>query len=418
MSITITNKKVCEFYKKYPDINIENLLCNFIDLIEKFAGNYTNVCEERIINSINSITTTLTTEFKDTLKSNFYETKSEITDFKSNIKTELSLEHNKNKQDTIDQLSRIINTNKSMILKDNELNYEKMKQVIPPDILTAMKDYFSKNKTAANIGSESENKMEIILNRLFNSGEIVNTSKDSHAGDLHLKRHNKDTILIENKNYCSGNVEKASVEKFKNDCAYTNQHGIMFSQNSGISTKEDWTIEIINNNILLYLCNVKYDNFKILSAVSLIDNLSIELKKINCSNNDDTNNITIDQETMLEINNDIKKFLASKTKAFKVNATNEKNMREVLEEIQLPSLTKFFAGKCDAIKAFVCPFCSSIWTSEGSFSAHKRQCHNNPTYKKKPTAAPKPNAASKKSKKQSEPICMSIKTEENDNSDD
>ena len=264
MSITITNKKVCDFYKKYPDINIENLLCNFIDLIEKFAGNYTNICEERIINSINSITTTLKNEFKDTLKSNFYETKSEITDFKSNIKTELSLEHNKNKQDTIDQLSRIINTNKSMILKDNELNYEKMKQVIPPDILTAMKDYFSKNKTAANIGSESENKMENILNRLFNSGEIVNTSKDSHSGDLHLKRHNKDTILIENKNYCSGNVEKASVEKFQNDCAYTNQHGIMFSQNSGISTKEDWTIEIINNNILLYLCNVKYDNFKIL----------------------------------------------------------------------------------------------------------------------------------------------------------
>ena len=101
MSITITNKKICDFYIKYPDINIENLLCNFIDLIEKFAGNYSNISEERIINSIDSITSTLKNDFKDTLKSNFYETKSEITDFKSNIKTELSIEHNKSKEDTI-----------------------------------------------------------------------------------------------------------------------------------------------------------------------------------------------------------------------------------------------------------------------------------------------------------------------------
>ena len=409
MSITITNKKICDFYKKYPDINIENLLCNFIDLIEKFAGNYSNISEERIINSIDSITSTLKNDFKDTLKSNFYETKSEITDFKSNIKTELSIEHNKSKEDTIQQLSKIIETNKTMVLKDNELNYEKMKHVIPPEILDAMKDFFSKNKTASNMGSHSENKMETILNKLFTSGEIINTSKEAHAGDLHLKRHNKDTILIENKNYFSGNVEYASVEKFKNDCLYTKQHGIMFSQNSGISTKEDWTIEIINNNILLYLSNVKYDTFKILSAVSLIDNLSIELKKINCSNKDNINCITIDQETMMEINEDIKKFLNSKTKALKINATNEKNMREALEEIQLSSLTKFFAGKCDAIKAHICPFCSSIWTTEASFSAHKRQCHNNPDKKNK-TVAPK------KPKKEIENICISIET--NDSSED
>ena len=41
MSVTINNKKICEFFQKYPDINLENLLCNFIDLIEKVQRQFT-----------------------------------------------------------------------------------------------------------------------------------------------------------------------------------------------------------------------------------------------------------------------------------------------------------------------------------------------------------------------------------------
>ena len=47
----------------------------------------------------------------------------------------------------------------------------------------------------------------------------------------------------------------------------------MISQTSNISTKENFQIDIINNNIVLYICNCNYEKDKIKLAISIIDNL-------------------------------------------------------------------------------------------------------------------------------------------------
>ena len=85
MTITITNKKICDFYKKYPDVNIENLLCSFIDVIEKFSGNFSNISEERVLESVCSIKNVIgdinnsnLDNFKSILKLNSYENKDDI----------------------------------------------------------------------------------------------------------------------------------------------------------------------------------------------------------------------------------------------------------------------------------------------------------------------------------------------------
>ena len=104
-------------------------------------------------------------------------------------------------------------------------------------------------------------------------------SSISHSGDFHLKRANKETIMIENKDY-KANVTYDNVTKFQNDCNDLDMHGIMLSHNSGIASKRDWSLEIINNKILIYLIDVDYDPCKILSAVSLIDNIASQLNTI------------------------------------------------------------------------------------------------------------------------------------------
>jgi len=398
MNITITNKKICDFYQKYPDINIENLLCNFIDLIEKFAGNYSNVSEERIIDSVGSIKSLMSDlnnkhleEFKSILKLNSYENKDDVNKILS-VVTNNNLElFSKNKDETIKQISGIISNNKELISKDNEINLQKILHIFPQELVDEMREYFTKNKISAFKGQQSENKVELLLNNLFKDGEVVNMAKTDHSGDFHLKRLNKPTIIIENKDY-NNNVGYDSVTKFKNDCYELDMHGIMLSQHSGISTKRDWSLEIYNNKILIYLTDVNYDGCKILSAVSLIDNLCTQLIKI--IDSDNNTNINIDNETMLEINDELTKFISSKEELYKVISRNEKCLREAVNNIKLPKLTTFFTGKCDALQTWDCPFCFVPFPTRGALGAHKWRCEKNPD---------KPNKKiDKKSKKTSD----------------
>ena len=405
MSVTITNKKICDFFQKYPDINLENLLCNFIDLIEKFAGNYSNVSEERIIESITSIKSiigdvnnTNLDNFKSILKLNSYENKDDINKILSTITNKNSDLFNKNKEDTTKLVGELISKNKDLISKDNEIAFEKMKNILPQDLIEGMKEYFIKNKTSAYKGQQSETKIENLLNNIFQDGEITNMAKTNHAGDFHLRRENKDMIMIENKDY-KANVGFDSVEKFRNDCEELNMHGVILSHHSGIATKRDYSVEIINNKVLVYLTNVEYDGNKILTAVSLIDNLSCQLNKI-CNNNK-TDNITIDLSTIDKINEELTVFIKRKDDLYKAISRSTNIVKEAADALKLPELTTFFAGKCNAIPVFKCEVCGKTFPSQPSLSSHAKKHKNEENIENKKT--------SKKNKKDEE-LCITIDT--------
>lgn len=370
MTITITNKKICDFYEKYPDINIENLICNVIDIIDNFAGNYNNISEDRIIESISSIKNTIGDMNNNT---------------EEKIKSIFKLNSYENVNNISKNISELITNNRNLITKDNEITFQKMVNILPKELIDEMKEYFGKNKVSAYIGKHSENNVELILNNIFPDAEISNMSKTNHSGDFHLKRLNKDAIIIENKCY-KKNVNYDSVEQFHNDCKDLNMHGIMISHDSGISTKNDWCVEIIDNNILVYLTFVKYDACKIKSAVSLIDNLSLQLNNIV---KDEEKSVNIDQYMMSEINDELSKFIISKQELFKVIMRNEKSLKDAVENIKLPKLTSFFAGKCKAIKTFECPYCSINYDSKASLGSHTWRCSSNPDKKVSNKKSPK-----------------------------
>jgi len=400
MSVTISNKKICDFFQKYPDINLENLLCNFIDIIEKFAGNYSNVSEERIIESVSSIKNVIgdinnsnLENFKSILKLNSYENKDDINQILSTITT-------KNKEETTKFLAELISNNKDLISKDNEIAFEKMKNILPQDLIDGMKEYFIKNKNSAYKGQQSETKIEILLNNIFQDGEITNMAKTNHAGDFHLRRENKDMIMIENKDY-KANVGFDSVEKFRNDCEELNMHGVILSHHSGIATKRDYSVEIINNKVLVFLTNVEYNGNKILTAISLIDNLSCQLNKI-CNNNK-TDNITIDLNTIDEINEELAEFIKRKDELYKAINKSTNILKEAADAFKLHKLTTFFAGKCNAIPVFKCEVCAKTFPSQSSLSSHMKKHKNEDTNINKKT--------SKKNKADENPdLCITIDT--------
>ena len=409
MSVTITNKKICDFFQKYPDINLENLLCNFIDLIEKFAGNYSNISEERIIESITSIKSVIgdvnnsnLDNFKSILKLNSYENKDDINKILSTITNKNSELFNKSKDDTAKLVSELISKNKDLLSKDNEIAFEKMKNILPQDLIEGMKEYFIKNKTSAYKGKQGETKIEKLLNTIFQDAEIIEMATTNHSGDFHLRRENKDIVMIENKDY-KANVGFDSVEKFRNDCRDLNMHGVIISHHSGIATKRDYSIEILDNKVLVYLTNVEYDGCKILTAVNLIDNLSCQLNKICNTNN--TDNITIDPDTMVDINEELTNFIQQKERLYKSINKTTNDLKETVDGLKLPKLTTFFTGKCDAFQEYKCQWCNKTFPSRQSLGSHTKGCKGRPKENKDD------KKLSKKNKNDENPdLCIIIDT--------
>ena len=98
--------------------------------------------------------------FKSILKLNSYENKDDINKLLSTLTNKNSELFNKNKEDTTKLVSELISKNKDLISKDNEIAFEKMKNILPQDLIEGMKDYFIKNKTSAYKGKQGETKIE------------------------------------------------------------------------------------------------------------------------------------------------------------------------------------------------------------------------------------------------------------------
>jgi len=74
-------------------------------------------------------------------------------------------------------------------------------------------------------------------------------------------------------------VKREETDKFLRDIENTNYNGIFLSQTSEIVNKTNYQIDIHNNNILIYIHNVDYDQNKINIAINLMDLLSDKIKK-------------------------------------------------------------------------------------------------------------------------------------------
>ena len=94
------------------------------------------------------------------------------------------------------------------------------------------------------------------LNCRFPKAEIEDTHKQAGRGDFIMKEEDF-TMLIETKNY-KGNVKKPEIDKFYRDME-TNHDvhcGILLSLKSGICSREDLQLEIVNGKPVLFLHNV------------------------------------------------------------------------------------------------------------------------------------------------------------------
>ena len=242
---------------------------------------------------------------------------------------------------------------------------------VTDEIKQEVSEYFQSSKKNSSIkGKVSENRLYHVLSSLYPSAEIVNnTDTDKHSGDFYIKRKSKPVILIENKDY-NTNVGPAEVEKFIRDITIQNVHGIFISQQTGITLKENYEIDIHKNNVLVYLHNVNYNSQLIKGAVEIIDSLECRLQEIESEGN------TISNADLDEINNEFKKFMTAKQECTEYLNEFSKKMNSMINKINLSCLDKYLSTKYAYVKSsnFECIHCGLTWNSKRALSAHMKAC--------------------------------------------
>lgn len=240
-------------------------------------------------------------------------------------------------------------------------------------LITELGDFLSKYKSSSQFkGQCSENMLEALLNKMYPTAEIINTTSLKASGDFILKRTDKPDIMIENKNY-EANINLDEIKKFIRDANEVKTHAIMMSQFSGIVSKPNGFIEINDGNVLIYLHNVDYSQDKIKMAIDIIDNLSIKLDEI--TNLEENSGYSISKECLERINDEYQKFQNQKeTFIISIKDMNKKLLSQV-DDFKLPNLSLYLNDKFASIQnqQHICEFCNLPFQTKRSLASHKKK---------------------------------------------
>jgi hypothetical protein len=207
-------------------------------------------------------------------------------------------------------------------------------------LFNGLEEFLNKYQNSSNKGKFGEHRLNNVINSLYSNAEITNTSGTKAAGDFIMKRPTKPTILFENKEY-DHNIPKDEVSKFIRDIDIQNIHGIFMSQNSGITFKNNFQIDIHKGNVLVYIQNCEYSPDKIKLAVDIIDNFAIKL----CEIDGRTLENTISKSVLDDINEEYQKFISQRDNMLINMRDFNKKMSSAISLLKLPSLDTYLSTK-------------------------------------------------------------------------
>ena len=273
--------------------------------------------------------------------------------------------------DVIDMTKKMVDSNKDATLSQFSSITSSQNA-----LLSEVKDVFKRMENSSSKGKMSENIVLNILRGLFPSAEVEYVGSQKETGDIMIHRKDKEKILVENKCYESRQVTSDQVKKFIHDVDTQNCSGLFLSQEGGIVNKDNFEINIHNRNVLLYIHNVNYDPEIIKIAVDIIDSFKSKLDEITL-----TDDYSISNDTLEEINKEYQLFVEQKLAQLKMVKDFSQKMIKSIEDIQLPSLEKMLSSRFGYTNSgkFICEKCHFVGKNRLALSVHKRTCDKTPT---------------------------------------
>ena len=233
-------------------------------------------------------------------------------------------------------------------------------------------ELLKKMENSSSKGKISENLLFNVLHSLYPTAQIESVGNIKETGDILIKRRDKPVILFENKNY-DRNVGQEEVRKFLRDVETQKCCGIMLAQHYGIANKNNFEIEIHNNNVLIYMHNVEYDSYKIKAAVDIVDHFKVCLDELELGTGE---HISLDKEFLDDINKEYQNFANNKLTHIKTIKDTQQKLIAQVEDLKIPTLEHYLSRMyaSSGAKENTCEYCNYVAKNLRALTAHHRGC--------------------------------------------
>jgi hypothetical protein len=258
-------------------------------------------------------------------------------------------------------------------LISESINGNSMQSEMQHKLFSELSDFLNKFRDNDQCQEHNDKHLLNILTKLYSNAEVNIPIKNNASGLIVLKRQGRPNIIIDNRDI-NTNVTADEIQAFSMSIDEHNCNGIFLSQNSGISSKKNYQIEIHNNNIMVFVHQAQYNPSKIAIAVDIIDQISIKIRQFKNNGED----CCIPKDIMDTINNEYQLFLSQKIAVIEVFKESQKKVLSQIDEIRFPTLDKFLATKYSAPiqkPGLKCDICKSYSANNlKALAAHKRGC--------------------------------------------
>ena len=388
--LQITNRKILSFFEQRPEMDVETTFLKFIDIMETLQETMNKTLTNSTVLEILDNMKTMNTKFERSQESAQFNLSNYMNELKRTMNEEIKTLMSINMMEKVepvlreklkDQQSAIVNStlDKITTLFDNKfLNINEISKS-NKEILSSQNDklnnLLNRFENSSAKGKMSENLVLNTLKDMYPNAEIYSVGQTKETCDIMLVRNNKPKILVENKDWRRPVIQE-EVKKFMRDIDTQKCCGLFLSQNTTITSKDNFEINVHDGNVLVYVHCANNDPEKIKIALDIIDAFSNTLKLLeeeSCSEQDMN---TISKEVTDHINAEYQNFLSKKNKTIKMAKEFIQTLVKQLEEFTIPSLEVYLASKYSLSSSkFVCEFCGFVGKSQQSKSAHMRGCN-------------------------------------------
>ena len=387
--ITINNIKILSFFEQRPEMDVETTFLKFIDIMETLQESMNKTLTNTTVLEILDNLKTMNTKFERSQEVSQFNLSKYMNELKremnEEIKTIMSISMMEKVEPVLraklkeqqcaivdSAIDKFTNIFDNKFLNINEIS-KSNKEILSSqnDKLTNLLNRF---ENSSNKGKMSENLVLNTLKDLYPNAEIYSVGQTKETCDIMLVRNNKPKILVENKDW-SRPVIQEEVKKFMRDIDLQKCCGLFLSQNTTITTKDNFEINVHDGNVLVYVHCANNDPEKIKIALDIIDSFSNTLKLLEEESCSEENMNTISKEVTDHINAEYQNFLSKKNKTIKLAKEFIQTLVKQLEEFTIPSLETYLASKYSLSSSkFVCEFCGFVGKNQQSKSAHMRGC--------------------------------------------
>jgi len=383
------SQQMSEFKKEYMENLRLNLTSNVSDKIEPFIKEQMQLLLERTSTIFNETLPKNNKTLQDSLNKTISTFNNDVTgDAKKlleNTITQDSLEHfiqniDSKMSQTLANSQQLFTTNLASTERRLDDRISSVKQTTDShlsstnNLTSNVTSLLQKMENSSLKGAFSENILSNILHSLYPTAGIDHVGQQKETGDIIVTRPNKPKILVENKNW-TRNVSQDEVKKFIHDIETQKCSGIFLSQNHGIANKNNYEINIHDNNILVYVHETNNDPEKIKIAIDIIDHFKLKLDELN--SDIDTEVDMIPKEKLDSINSEVQCLVNSKLSLIALTKDYNQKMLKQLEDIKIPTLEDYLSSRyATSSSKFVCEYCEFVARNKAALGAHKRRCKN------------------------------------------